>query len=276
VQSDAVVHSFGTGAQMPRFAANLTMLYTDSPVIQRFERAKAAGFEAVELLFPYDEDLDAIEDVLDRTGLELILFNLPVGNFASGGRGMANDPTRVEEFKSGVARAVEIAGKLGVGRVNCLVGKTLPDVDRDLQMETVRVNLDYAASEMSKAKVLQVFEPLNPHDNPGFLITMPSQGFTLQAEINHANLKVEYDIYHAQRTEGDLVRTINEHIGAIGHVQLADNPGRNEPGTGEINYPFVLQALDDAGYDGWVGLEYRPKTTTDESLGWLKNYGYWN
>ncbi len=261
---------------MPRFAANLSMLYTDSPVIERFERAAAAGFKAVEYLFPYDDDLGAIEDVLDRTGLEFILFNLPVGIFAAGDRGLANDPSRVEEFKTGVSRAIEIAGKLGVGKINCLVGKTLPNVDHELQIETVRLNLEYAASEMSKAHILQVFEPLNPYDAPGFLISTPSQGFALQAEINHANLKLEYDIYHAQRTEGNLVKTITEHIGAIGHVQLADSPARNEPGTGEINYPFVLDALDDAGYKGWVGLEYRPKTSTDESLGWLKNYGFWN
>ena len=260
---------------MPRFAANLSMLYTDSTVIERFERAASAGFKAAEYLFPYEDDLSAIADVLDRTGMEYILFNLPAGNFAAGDRGLANDPDRVEEFKAGVARAIEIAGKLGVPKINCLVGRTLPNVDRDLQIETVRVNLDYAASEMSKVDILQVFEPLNPFDAPGFLISTPSQGFALQKEIAHANLKLEYDIYHAQRIEGNLVKTITENIGAIGHVQIADSPSRNEPGSGEINYPFVLAALDAAGYDGWVGLEYKPKGGTDESLGWLRSYGYW-
>jgi hydroxypyruvate isomerase len=260
---------------MPRFAANLTMLYADLPVVERFERAAAAGFKAAEFLFPYNEDLDAIKAALDRTGMELILFNLPVGTFAAGDRGMANDPTRIAEFKDGVSRAVEIAGKLGVGRVNCLVGKTLPNLSREEQLETVKENLSYAATEMARAGVLQIFEPLNQYDNPGFLIGKNSEGFALQAEINHPNLKVEYDIYHAQRTEGNLTQTIKEHLGAIGHVQIADAPARNEPGTGEINFPFVLRALDDAGYDGWVGLEYRPKTTTDASLGWLTSYGYW-
>jgi hydroxypyruvate isomerase len=251
------------------------MLYTDLPVVERFERAAAAGFKGVEFLFPYNEDLDAIKAVLDRTGLELILFNLPAGNFAAGDRGMANDPSRVDEFKEGVARAVEIARKLNVGRVNCLVGKTLPNLGREKQIETVKQNLAYAATEMQKAGVLQIFEPLNPFDNPGFLLTTNSEGFALQQEIGHPNLKLEYDIYHAQRTEGNLIQSVRDHLDQIGHIQIADTPGRNEPGTGEINYPFVLKALDEAGYQGWVGLEYRPKSTTDASFGWLKDYGYW-
>lgn len=260
---------------MPRFAANLSMLFTEHHVIERFERAAAAGFEAVEFLFPYGEDIDAIRAVLDRTGMEQILFNLPVGDFAAGDRGMANNPARRDEFADGVDRAIEIAGQLGVRRVNCLVGKALPDVPRDTQWETLKENLALAAERMQGAGIMQTLEPLNPYDAPGYFIPTPSLGFALVEEINHPNLFLEYDVYHAQRTEGNLVKTIQEKIDRIGHVQIADSPMRNEPGSGEINYPYVLKALDDAGYGGWVGLEYKPSGQTESTFGWLREWGYW-
>jgi hydroxypyruvate isomerase len=261
---------------MPRFAANLSMMFTEYPVVERFDRAAAAGFKAVEFLFPYAEDLAAIKAALDRNGIEHILFNLPVGDFATGDRGMANNPARRAEFADGVARAIEIADKLGVGRVNCLVGKTLPDVSFDRQWGTLKENLVLAAEKMQAAGILQVLEPLNPNDAPGYFIPTPSLGFKLVEEIDHPNLFLEYDVYHAQRTEGSLTQTIKEKVSRIGHVQIADAPARNEPGTGEINYPFVLQALDDAGYDGWVGLEYKPSKQTEQTICWLREWGYWS
>lgn len=260
---------------MPRFAANLTMLFTEYPVLERFDRAAAAGFRAVEFLFPYGEDIPAIRDALTRNGLEQILFNLPAGDWARGERGIANDPRRVAEFRAGVARALEIATTLGVSRLNCLAGLTLPDVPVEMQWATLRENLAYAAEQAQLAGVRQVVEPLNPFDTPGFLLSTPSRGFALLEEVGHPNLALEYDVYHAQRTEGNLVATIRSQIARIGHVQIADSPDRHQPGTGEINYPYVLQALDDAGYDGWVSLEYRPLGSTERSLGWLRDWGYW-
>lgn len=261
---------------MPKFAANLSMLFTEYPVIERFDRAAAAGFSAVEFLFPYAEDVDAIRSALDRNGIEQILFNLPVGDFAAGERGMANNPAKVSEFKDGVQRAIEIAGKLGVGRINCLVGLSVPDVSAEVQWGTLKENLAYAATEMQAAGIMQVLEPLNPFDAPGYFIPTPSMGFRLVEEINHPNLLLEYDVYHAQRTEGNLVQTIRQKIQRIGHVQVADSPHRNEPGTGEINYPYVLAALDETGYDGWVSLEYKPSGPTESTLGWLRDWGYWS
>jgi hydroxypyruvate isomerase len=260
---------------MPRFAANLSMLFTDSPVIERFHRAAAAGFKAVEFLFPYGEDIDALRAVLDSTGLEQILFNLPVGDFAAGDRGMANNPAKRTEFLDGVERAIEIAGRLGVGRVNCLVGKTVPELSFETQWETLKENLAEAAGRMQRAGVMQVLEPLNPFDAPGYFIPTPSLGFKLVEEVGHPNLFLEYDVYHAQRTEGNLAATIAREVAKIGHVQIADSPARNEPGTGEIAYPFVFKALDEAGYAGWVGLEYKPSRRTEETLGWLREWGYW-
>jgi hydroxypyruvate isomerase len=261
---------------MPRFAANLTMLFTEYPVPERFDRAAAAGFEAVELLFPYQEDIDGIRAALDRNGLTQVLFNLPVGDFAAGERGYANDPRRTEEFREGVLRALEIAAKLGVRRINCLVGKHLSDVPAADQWSAVKANLALAAELAQAAGVMQVVEPLNPYDAPDFLLATPSQGFALVEEIGHPNLFLEYDVYHAQRTEGNLTETIRAKVDRIGHVQIADSPARNQPGTGEINYPFVFRALDEAGYGGWIGLEYKPLGGTEASLGWLREWGLWS
>src|SRR4051794_31758703 len=205
---------------MPRFAANLSMLFTEFPVVERFDRAAAAGFKAVEFLFPYGEDIDAIRAALDRNGLEQILFNLPVGDFAAGDRGMANNPAKRGEFLDGVDRAIEIAGKLRVRRINCLVGKVVPDLSRDVQWGTLKENLALAAERLQSAGIMQVLEPLNPYDAPGYFIPTPSMGFKLVDEIDHPNLFLEYDIYHAQRTEGNLVATIRGNIDRIGHVQI--------------------------------------------------------
>jgi hydroxypyruvate isomerase len=261
---------------MPRFAANLTMLFTEYPVLERFDRAAAAGFTAVEFLFPYGEDIQGIKQALERNGLTQILFNLPAGDWAKGERGISNDPRRVTEFREGVHRALEIAALLGVTRLNCLAGLTLPDVPATDQWAALRDNLAFAAEAAQAAGVRQLVEPINPFDMPGFFLNRPSQGFALLKEIGHPNLFLEYDIYHAQRTEGNLTATLREHIGEIGHIQVADSPARHQPGTGEIHYPFVFRELDATGYDGWVGLEYRPLGTTEASLSWLREWGYWS
>ncbi|HEY8448557.1 MAG TPA: hydroxypyruvate isomerase [Thermomicrobiales bacterium] len=261
---------------MPRFAANLTMLFTEYPVLERYDRAAAAGFQAVEFLFPYDEDVQGIKSALERNGLTQILFNLPAGDWAKGERGIANDPRRVNEFRDGVRRALDIAALLGVTRINCLAGITLPDVPVEDQWATLRDNLAFAAEAAQEAGVRQLVEPINPYDIPGFFLNKPSRGFELLDEVGHPNLWLEYDIYHAQRTEGNLTATLREKIGRIAHIQIADSPGRNEPGTGEINYQYVFSELDKLGYDGWIGLEYRPSGSTEASLSWLRDWGYWS
>ncbi len=260
---------------MPKFAANLSMLFTEYPFLERFAPAKAAGFRAIEFLFPYEHDSGAIADELRRNELEQVLFNLPAGDFAAGDRGMANDPSRVEEFRTGVHKGLEIAAELGCGRLNCLAGLRLDDVSEETQAATLVDNLRYAADVAARVGVLQVVEPLNAFDAPGYFLPTPESGFAIVERAAHPNLLLQYDIYHAQRMSGNLAATIAARIGLIGHVQIADSPARNEPGTGEINFPFVLQALDDAGYDGWVSLEYRPRHTTAASLNWLTDMGYW-
>jgi hydroxypyruvate isomerase len=260
---------------MPRFAANLSMLFTEYPLVERFDRAAAIGFKFVEFLFPYGEDIPAIREALTRNGIELINFNLPPGDWANGERGIANDPRRVDEFRDGVARAIEIAATLGVPRINCLSGLTLADVSEADQWQTLRDNLAYAAEQTQSAGIRQLVEPINTYDIPGMFLNRPSRGFALLEEVGHPNLRLEFDVYHAQRTEGNLTATLTQRMDQIGHIQIADSPNRNQPGTGEINYPFVFNAIDETGYDGWIALEYRPSGRTEDSFDWLREWGYW-
>lgn len=260
---------------MPRFAANVSMLFTEHPFLERFSRAAEAGFRAVEFLFPYEYDIAAIGAELRRNNLEQVLFNLPAGDFGKGDRGMANDPRRVDEFRAGVATGLGIAAELGAGRLNCLAGRRLDDVSEGVQIDTLVANLRYAATAAAEIGVLQVVEPLNAFDAPGYLLTTPDAGFAVVERADHPNLKLQYDVYHSQRMVGNLTATIAARIRQIGHVQIADSPDRHEPGTGEINFPFVFAALDAAGYDGWVSLEYRPLVDTESSLRWLAEMGYW-
>jgi hydroxypyruvate isomerase len=264
-----------SGGDMPKFAANVSMLFTEYPFLERFARAKESGFEAVEFLFPYEFDTASIARELQRHQLEQVLFNLPAGNFAAGDRGFANDPRRVDEFRAGVQQGLGIASELGAGRLNCLAGLRLTDIQEEDQRETLVENLRFAADEAAKVGVRQVMEPLNAFDAPGYFVSTPDDGFAIIELAAHPNLSLQYDLYHAQRMQGNLAATIADRISQIGHVQIADSPARNEPGTGEINFPFVLQTLDDAGYDGWVSLEYRPQENTDASLRWLTQMGYW-
>jgi hydroxypyruvate isomerase len=260
---------------MPKFAANLSMLFTEHPFLERFARARAAGFTAVEFLFPYEYDIAAIARELRANYLELVLFNLPAGDFSAGDRGLANDPARVDAFRAGVQDGLRIAGELGAGRLNCLAGLRIAGIPDDVQAATLVDNLRYAADAAAATGVRQVVEPLNAFDAPGYFLTTPDEGFAIVERAAHPNLSLQYDVYHAQRMQGNLAATIAARIGQIGHVQIADSPARHEPGTGEINYPFVFQTLDDAGYDGWVSLEYLPLRNTEDSLRWLTDLGFW-
>jgi hydroxypyruvate isomerase len=254
---------------MPKFAANLTMLFTEHPFLDRFERAANAGFRAVEFLFPYAFDASEIKDRLTAHQLELVLHNLPAGNWEGGERGIACLPDRVEEFRAGVGRAIEYASALGVPKVNCLAGKVPAGAAPDLLRKTFVDNLRFAAAELAKARIRLLIEPINTYDIPGFYLSRTAQALEILDEVGSDNLFVQYDIYHAQRMEGELIATMQKQLARIGHIQLADNPGRNEPGTGEIHYDRVFEAIDRMGYDGWIGCEYKPATTTEAGLGWL-------
>ena len=253
---------------MPKFAANLTMLFNELPFLDRFEAAAKADFKAVEFLFPYAWPAQEIKQRLDAHGLTLVLHNLPAGNWEAGERGIACHPDRVEEFRAGVATAISYAKALGVGQLNCLAGKAPADVSETSLRETLVANLRFAAAELKQAGLRLLIEPINTFDIPGFYLTGTAQAVALLDEVGADNAFVQYDIYHAQRMEGELAATMQKQLGRIGHIQLADNPGRNEPGTGEINYPFLFSHLDRIGYDGWIGCEYKPATTTQAGLGW--------
>ena len=253
---------------MPRFAANLTMLFNEVPFLDRFERAAKAGFEAVEFLFPYDHSAEEIKQRLDDNGLKLVLHNLPAGDWNAGERGIACHPDRVAEFRAGVAKAISYAKTLGVGQLNCMAGKAPAGVGDELLRQTFVDNLRYATAELKKAGLRLLIEPINTFDIPGFYLNRTTQALAIIDEVGSDNLYVQYDIYHAQRMEGELAATIEKCLPRIGHMQLADNPGRNEPGTGEIHYPFLFALLDRIGYDGWIGCEYKPATTTEAGLGW--------
>jgi hydroxypyruvate isomerase len=253
---------------MPKYAANLTMLFTEAPFLDRFALAAEAGFEAVEFLFPYAFPAPEIRRRLDDHGLQLVLHNLPAGDWDAGERGIACLPDRVAEFRSGVGQAIEYAQALGVPQLNCLVGKTPAGVDDALLRATLVQNLRYAAGELQKAGIKLLVEPINFYDIPGFYLTRSAQTLAVLDEVGSDNVYLQYDIYHMQRMEGELAATMTKHLARIAHIQLADNPGRHEPGTGEINYPFLFAHLERIGYDGWIGCEYKPATTTQAGLGW--------
>jgi hydroxypyruvate isomerase len=257
---------------MPRFAANLTMLFSEHQFLERFALAKTGGFAAVEFLFPYAFAPADIKAALDNNSLKLVLHNFPPGDWDAGERGIACHPDRVSEFRSGVAKAIEYASILGVPQLNCLVGKTPQDADPLLVHDTLVSNLQFAASELKKVGLKLLIEPINTFDIPGFYLSKTEQGIDLLDLVGADNAFLQYDIYHAQRMEGELANTIKKYFDRIGHIQIADNPGRNEPGTGEINYSFLFALLDSLGYDGYVGCEYKPLKTTEAGLGWMAQY----
>jgi hydroxypyruvate isomerase len=253
---------------MPKFAANLSMLYPDTPFLDRFALAHQAGFEAVEFLFPYPYDAKHIAELLQRYQLKLVLFNLPAGDWNAGDRGMACDPHRVNEFRQGVASARDYATALGVTQVHCMAGKLPAGVAPGLAHATYLDNLRYAAQQLHAAGINLLIEPINHYDMPGYLLTRSSQALQIIAEVGAPNLFLQYDIYHMQRMEGELSNTIAANLPFIKHIQVADTPGRHEPGTGEINYRHLFAHIDQLGYDGWLGCEYIPAGDTNAGLVW--------
>ena len=257
---------------MPRFAANLSMLFTEQPFLERFKAAAEAGFGAVEFMFPYEFSSRDIATALKDNGLELVLHNLPAGDWARGERGIACRPDRVAEFRDGVSKAIEYAQVLNCPKLNCLAGILPNGVTEEKARGVLVENLQYAAGKLEAAKIAFLLESVNNRDIPGFFVDRPSVGLSILAAVGAKNLKLQYDVYHAQVMEGDLVNTIEREFDRIGHIQVADNPGRHEPGTGEVNYPFVFRRIDELGYAGWIGCEYKPRGVTKTGLSWLRPF----
>jgi hydroxypyruvate isomerase len=255
---------------MPRFSANLSMLFGEHEFLDRFDAAARAGFRAVEYVGPYDHPPEAVAARLKTNGLEQALFNLPAGDWAAGERGIAILPDRIGEFRKGVETAITYAKALGCGQVNCLAG-IAPAGVASAELENIFVeNLKSAADRLEKAGIKLLVEAINTRDIPGFFLSTSKQALAILDRVGSNNLYFQYDIYHMQVMEGDLARTIEANLDRIAHIQIADNPGRHEPGTGEINYPFLYDHLDRIGYAGWVGAEYKPKAGTEAGLGWFK------
>jgi hydroxypyruvate isomerase len=257
---------------MPRFAANLSFLFAETDFLRRFDAAHKAGFAGVEFHFPYAYRPDELAAAATQAGVEVVLFNLPAGDWAKGERGFACHPHRVEEFRDGVVRAIEYARALDCRRVNCLAGIAPADADPEELLSTFVENLKFAADMFADESMTLLMEPVNTRTIPGFYLNTTAQALDILREVGAGNLKIQYDIFHMQIMEGDLAKTIESALPDIGHIQFADVPDRHEPGTGEINFDFLFDWIDRVGYQGWVGAEYLPAKTTLEGLGWLKRY----
>jgi len=257
---------------MPRFAANLSMMYQEHPFIERFGAAAKDGFKGIEILFPYAFPAAEIRARLTEHGLTQALFNGPPGNADAGERGLASLPGREDEFKRSVATALEYARVLGSERLHLMAGLIRPGEERARHRATYLRNLDYAAREAAPAGVTVVIEPINTRDVPGFFLNRQDEAHAICAEIGAPNLKVQMDFYHCQIVEGDLAMKLRKYIAGVGHIQIAGVPERHEPDLGEINYPCLFALMDELGYRGWVGCEYRPKAGTSAGLGWLRDW----
>jgi len=254
---------------MPNFAVNLSMLFTELPLIERFSAAKAAGFDQVEIQFPYELSIDQIQQQLEQNGQQLILINLPAGDWAAGERGIACHADRQTEFEQGVAQALEYACALNVPQINCLAG-IKPDDQSEAQTRAIFTqNLEYAALKLKKPGIKLLIEAINTQDIPDFWLNSSRQAFEMIQKLDKLNIAFQYDVYHMQIMEGDLINTLTTYIEQIAHIQIADVPGRHEPGTGEINFPNLFKALDAVGYSGFISLEYNPAGQTVDGLHWL-------
>jgi hydroxypyruvate isomerase len=257
---------------MPKFAANLTMMFNELPFLERFEAAAKAGFKAVEFLFPYEQRPDEIAAKLAAHGLENVLFNMPPGDWAAGERGMASLPGREAEFREGVAKALSYAKALGTRRLHAMAGLLPAGADRAAHRRVYAGNLRYAAAELAKHGITLLIEPINTRDIPGYFLNTQDDAHAIREEVGAANLKVQMDFYHVQIVEGDIAMKVRKHLPHIGHIQIAGVPQRHEPDTGEVNYPYLFALLDELGCECWIGCEYRPAKGTVEGLGWMRGW----
>ena len=255
---------------MPKFAANLTMLFTEVDFLARFAAAARCGFKAVEYLFPYPYPKEQLAETLRKHGLSQVLHNLPAGDWERGERGIACHPERHAEFQEGVGRAIEYASALGCKQLNVLAG--IATAPQTRARDAFVTNLKYAAPRLAEHGITLLIEPINTRDIPGFFLSTSAQALEIMRDAGEPNLYLQYDVYHMQMMEGNLAATIAANLARIAHIQVADVPGRHEPGTGEINYKFLFQHLDKIGYRGWVGCEYKPLAKTEDGLGWLASY----
>ena len=258
---------------MPRLAANLTMMFNEHAFIDRFAAAADAGFKGVEYLHPYDETASAIAEGLESNGLTQVLFNFPPGDWDGGDRGIAGMPERVSEFRDGVERAIEYAKATGCKKLHAMTGVVANGAVTQVHIDTYTENVRFIADAVAPLGIDIMVEAINSRvDLPGYVVDTTAKALGVLDAVDRPNVKLQFDIYHMQIMEGDLARTIERLMPRIGHFQLADNPGRNEPGTGEIDYPWLLARIDDLGYDDWIGCEYKPAGSTVDGLGWAADY----
>ncbi len=257
---------------MPQFAANLSLMYNEHAFLDRFAAAAADGFAGVEYLFPYDFAASEIRAQLEAAGLAQVLFNAPPGDWDAGERGIASLPGREEEFRRGFELALEYAGVLGNKRIHVMAGLQQAGVDRSRQHEVYLNNLAHAAREAASSGITVLIEPINPRDMPGYFLNRQAEAQAICREVGAANLMVQCDLYHCQIVEGDLATTLRRDIAGIGHIQIAGVPQRHEPDLGEVNFPYLFALMDELGYAGWVGCEYRPRAGTSAGLGWLRSW----
>ena len=253
-----------------KFCANVSILFKESPFLERFERAAAAGFPAVEFWWPAGEPLDEVESAIKDAGLQVALFNFDAGDMAAGDRGMLSDPDRAHRFRENVPVALDLARRLGCERMNALVGLERSPAEREARLRLAAENVRWAADQAAPHGIDITIEAVNTFENGPYLVHTTRQSAAFIDTVDRPNVRIQWDAYHMQRMEGNLVATVTEFLPRIGHIQIADSPGRGEPGTGEINFPFVLDAIEELGYEGWIGLEYNPTTqTTEDSLRWM-------
>jgi 2-dehydrotetronate isomerase len=258
---------------VPRFAANISTMFTDRPFLERIPAAAEAGFKAVECQFPYEAEADEIRRRLDEADLELVLLNTPPGDFAAGERGLAGLPGREADFRAGLERALDYATKLRCRQIHVMAGVRPQGVDRAACLEIYKANLGRAAEMLAAAGALALIEPINARDIPGFLLNTPVEAARIIDEIGAPNLKLQFDFYHAQIMAGDLAKSFERFLPHIPHVQIASVPERQEPDRGEVNFPYLFDLLDRLSFRGWVGCEYFPAGRTEDGLGWALRHG---
>jgi hydroxypyruvate isomerase len=257
---------------MPRFAANLSMMYNEHAFLDRFAAAARDGFKAIEFLFPYEFRAGELKARLDAHALTQALFNAPPGDWSRGERGIASLPGREDEFKRSVDTALDYARVLGNRKLHVMAGLIAADQSRDKHRDVYLKNLAYAAQAAQAEQITVVIEPINTRDIPGYFLNRQDDAQAICAEVGASNLQVQFDCYHCQIVEGDLAMKLRRDMAGIGHIQIAGVPERHEPDIGEINYPYLFELIDSLGYDGYIGCEYRPRAGTSAGLGWVRPY----